>query len=48
MALEDDISALQQIELLSAFGRDQLRLIAFGSHKLTFSSGYNLFQEGEM
>ena len=47
MSLEDDIDALAQIDLLSDFDRDQLRLIAFGSHKLSFSSGYELFREGD-
>ena len=47
MALEDDINALEKIKLLTAFDRDQLRLIAFGSHKLSFSRGYHLFHEGQ-
>lgn len=47
MSLDDDIAALEQIELLSEFDRDHLRLIAFGSHKHSHTEGHVIFREGQ-
>jgi CRP-like cAMP-binding protein len=47
LSLEQDINALQQVELLSGFDRDHLRLLAFGSQQLSFSKGYDIFYEGQ-
>jgi len=46
MSLEEDINALSKVGLLSDFTAEHLRLIAFGSNKLSFSKGYEVFQQG--
>lgn len=47
MSLEDDISLLRNVELFSDFEAEHLRLIAFGSQKMSFSEGHELFREGQ-
>ncbi len=47
MSLEDDISLLSKIELFSDFDAEHLRLIAFGSQRMSFSKGHELFREGQ-
>ena len=47
MSLADDINLLRQIEMFSDFDTEHLRLIAFGSQKMSFSKGHELFQEGQ-
>lgn len=47
MSLEDDISLLRNVELFSDFEAEHLRLIAFGSQRMSFSKGYELFREGQ-
>jgi len=47
LSLEDDIKILQKVELFSDFDSEQLRLIAFGSQKLNYSSDVEIFHEGQ-
>ena len=47
ISLEDDIQLLRSIELFSDFDEEQLRLLAFGSQKLTFPKGTNVFHDGQ-
>lgn len=47
MSLEDDINLLQKVQLLSDFNAEHLRLLAFGSQKLSFVSGYELFRDAQ-
>ncbi|NVK35252.1 MAG: cyclic nucleotide-binding domain-containing protein [Rhodobacteraceae bacterium] len=47
MSLVDDISTLQKIPMLSNFGDDQLRLLAFSAETLEFRDGMRLFDEGD-
>lgn len=47
LALQDDISILTKVGLLSDFNAEQLRLIAFGSHKRSFQQGAEIFQQGQ-
>ena len=47
MSLADDINLLRQIEMFNDFDTEHLRLIAFGSQKMSFSKGHELFQEGQ-
>ncbi len=48
MALESDIDFLSKVPLFDAFGKDHLRLLAFGSESMRFSSGRTLFREGDV
>ncbi len=48
MALESDIEFLSKVPLFSDFGKDHLRLLAFGSESIRFSSGRTLFREGDV
>lgn len=47
MSLEDDIHLLRKVQLLSDFGTEHLRLISFGSQKLSFNNGHELFRQGQ-
>ncbi|MEL7428385.1 MAG: Crp/Fnr family transcriptional regulator [Pseudomonadota bacterium] len=47
MTLEDDIAALKRTEFFSPFDDDALRLVAFGSKRLSFGSGTRIYEEGE-
>ncbi len=47
MSLEDDIYLLSQVQMFSDFQAEHLRLIAFGSQKMSFSNGHELFREGQ-
>lgn len=47
MTLEDDIAALRRTAFFSPFDEDALRLVAFGSKRLSFGSGTTIYQEGE-
>lgn len=47
MSLEDDISLLENVEMFSDFEAEHLRLIAFGSQKMSFSKGHELFRQGQ-
>ncbi|MGI9351623.1 MAG: Crp/Fnr family transcriptional regulator [Rhizobiaceae bacterium] len=38
---------MRSIELFSDFGEEQLRLLAFGSQKLAFPKGTNVFHDGQ-
>ena len=46
MSLDEDIRILSSVDLFKGFTSDQLRLIAFGSQKTTYSQGSELFYEG--
>jgi len=47
MSLQDDIDLLRNVDLFSDFDDEHLRLIAFGSQRLSFSHGHELFREGQ-
>ena len=47
MSLEDDIYLLQQIEMFSDFEPEHLRLIAFGSQKISIPRDQELFHHGD-
>ncbi len=47
MSLADDINLLRQVKMFDDFETEHLRLIAFGSQKMSFSKGHELFQEGQ-
>lgn len=47
MSLQDDIDLLRKVDLFSDFDDEHLRLIAFGSQRLSFSDGHELFREGQ-
>ena len=47
MSLEDDINLLRNVEMFSNFEDEHLRLIAFGSQKMSFAKGYELYHEGQ-
>lgn len=47
MSLEDDIQLLRSVEMFIDFDDEHLRLIAFGSQKVKFSKGYELYHEGQ-
>lgn len=48
MALESDIQFLSKVPLFGDFGTDHLRLLAFGSESMRFSSGRTIFREGDV
>lgn len=47
MSLEEDIQLLSQVKMLSDFEAEHLRLLSFGSQKMSFSKGHELFREGQ-
>ena len=47
MSLETDISTLLRVSFFSDFDENQLRLIAFGSEKMTVPAGEVLFNDGD-
>lgn len=47
MSLEQDIILLSDVELFSDFNADQLRLMVFGSEKLNFPEGTQIFHEDQ-
>lgn len=47
MSLENDINLLRQVQMFSDFHDEHLRLIAFGSQKISHVQGYELFREGQ-
>lgn len=47
MSLDDDIRLLSGLELFSDFNAEQLRLIAFGSEKINFPAGTQIFHDGQ-
>ncbi len=47
MSLETDISTLIRVSFFSDFDENQLRLVAFGSEKMTVPSGEVLFRDGD-
>jgi len=46
MTLNDDIDRLSRIPLFDGFPLEQLRLLAFGSKRLFFNAGEEIFYEG--
>jgi len=47
MSLQDDINLLSKVDLFADFNDEHLRLIAFGSQRMSFSKGHELFREGQ-
>ena len=47
MGIEADVDALQQVPLFSGFTSEQLRLIAFGTERLSMGKGRELYREGD-
>ncbi len=47
ISLATDIQHLRDIELFSEFNEEQLRLLVFGSHKLSFPKGAYIFYDGQ-
>ena len=47
MALDEDITALRKAAFFATFDEDALRLIAFGSTRLSFVNGAEIFREGQ-
>lgn len=48
MTLEDDIGILAGVEIFEDFTSEQLRLLAFGTERLAFSGGRELYREGDV
>ena len=47
MTLEDDIAHLRKLDFFAGFNEEQLRMLAFGSRKMRFSDGAELFHPGQ-
>jgi len=47
MSLEQDIQLLRTVKMFVDFNDEHLRLIAFGSQKMNFSQGYELYHDGQ-
>ena len=47
MSLEQDIQLLSDLEIFSDFNAEQLRLIVFGSEKLSFPEGTQIYHEDQ-
>lgn len=47
MSLEDDINILSKVQMFADFDAEHLRLLAFGSQKMSFNKGHELFREGQ-
>lgn len=47
MSLEDDINILSKVQMFDDFDAEHLRLLAFGSQKMSFNKGHELFREGQ-
>lgn len=47
MGIEADVQALQQVPLFSGFTPEQLRLIAFGTERVSMGKGRELYREGD-
>jgi CRP-like cAMP-binding protein len=47
MGIEADVQALQQVPLFSGFSAEQLRLVAFGTERLSMGKGRELYREGD-
>lgn len=47
MGIDADVVALQQVPLFAGFSAEQLRLVAFGTERLTMGKGRELYREGD-
>lgn len=47
MGLDNDIAVLQRLEFFSSFNDEQLRMLAFGSQKMRFPEGTELFHSSQ-
>ena len=47
MSLEQDILLLSEVGIFSGFNADQLRLLVFGSEKLSFPEGTQIFHQDQ-
>ena len=47
MGIEADVHALQQVPLFTGFLPEQLRLVAFGTERLSMGKGRELYREGD-
>jgi CRP-like cAMP-binding protein len=47
MTLEDDIGILAGVEIFEDFTHEQMRLLAFGTERLKYSIGRELYREGD-
>ncbi|WP_018689817.1 cyclic nucleotide-binding domain-containing protein [Ahrensia kielensis] len=47
MSLDDDIRIIASAQIFDALHTEQLRLLAFGSERLRFSKGRNIFREND-
>ncbi len=47
MSLEEDIQILRNVEMFSDFNDEHLRLIAFGSEKMSFANNHELYRQGQ-
>ena len=48
MGIDADVRALQQVPLFAGFTAEQLRLVAFGTERLTMGKGRELYREGDI
>ncbi len=48
MSLNEEVDLLRQIPLFSKIDPSKLKLLAFTSERLTFGSGQDLFQQGDV
>ena len=48
MSLNEEVDLLRQIPLFSKIDPSKLKLLAFTSERLTFGSGQDLFQQGDI
>ena len=48
MGIDADVRALQQVPLFAGFSAEQLRLVAFGTERLTMGKGRELYREGDV
>lgn len=47
MGIDADVDALKQVPLFAGFSGEHLRLVAFGTERLTMGKGRELYQEGD-
>lgn len=47
MGIDADVDALRQIPLFAGFSAEHLRLVAFGTERLTMGKGRELYREGD-
>lgn len=47
MGIDADVDALKQVPLFAGFSAEHLRLVAFGTERMTMGKGRELYREGD-